>query len=93
VVYMSCYRDSEPVTLLADFVAFMAEFGVVITPDIAITQGEHPHTGLPVFFLHPCKTRETVDLVMQDEEMHKRSEAEVWLESYGRIVGLHRRAR
>ncbi|KAG5359287.1 Ubiquitin-like-conjugating enzyme ATG10 [Yarrowia sp. C11] len=91
VVYMSCYRDSDPVTLLDDFVTFMAELNVSITPDIAITQGEHPHTGLPVFFLHPCKTRETVDILMQDEEMKGKSEAEVWMESYGRVVGLERR--
>lgn len=77
-------------TLLDDFVTFMKGMNVEITPDIAITQGEHPVTGFPVFFLHPCKTRETVDLLMQDGGFEGKSEAEVWLEVYGRLVGLRR---
>ncbi|KAG5356000.1 Ubiquitin-like-conjugating enzyme ATG10 [Yarrowia sp. B02] len=85
VVYMACYRDSEPVTLLDEFVAFMGQLNVSITPDIGITQAEHPETGLPVFFLHPCKTREMLDLLQEglDGEM-----AELWMETYGRLVGL-----
>ena len=81
-------------TLLDEFVTFMKDqMDVLISPDIAITQGEHPVSGLPVFFLHPCKTRETMDMLMQEGGMGELSEAEVWLERYGRIVGLRRELR
>lgn len=84
VVYMACYTDSEPVTLLDEFFRFMKSLQVDITPDIGITQGEHPLTGLPVFFLHPCRTNEVVGVLQEVKE----DKAEIWMDVYGRMVGL-----
>lgn len=88
VVYIACYRHNQLVTLLDEFISVMEELQVVLTPDVGITQGEHPLFGYPVFFVHPCKTPETVSLLLQDEQIGTNSYAQVWLDTYGRIVGL-----
>lgn len=34
----------------------------------AITQGEHPQTGLPCFYLHPCETSAALRDVLSDTQ-------------------------
>lgn len=45
----------------------------------AISEREHPITGLPVLFIHPCRTKEFITPLIQDgfDFMH------IWMARYG----------
>lgn len=60
-----------------------------LPPVPSISQGEHPVTGLPVFYLHPCNTQSFLQLI--DTFQQTKTHAEqlyIWLQTFGSIVSL-----
>lgn len=79
VLYFSVYNDDyTPVTALEAVVDIIGA-----REDVRkfISHCEHPVTGLPCFFLHPCNTKAMLDSLGQDKYI-------LWLAGVGRSVGL-----
>jgi hypothetical protein len=60
-----------------------------------ISQVEHPTTGLPCWYFHPCESEKAVNEFMQQEEMAQWGEAthlgrwmEIWLMIVGSILNV-----
>lgn len=49
----------------------------------SISQAEHPGTGLPAFYIHPCNTGQLLD------HLDTGSGLVLWLKWFGQRVGLH----
>lgn len=57
----------------------------------SISQGEHPLTGMPTFYLHPCNTRSFLQLIDSLQENKSWVPAEklyIWLQTFGSVVSL-----
>jgi hypothetical protein len=57
-----------------------------------ISHGEHPTTGLPCWYFHPCESEQAVNEFMQEEEKELAQWGEAarlgrWLEIWLMIVG------
>lgn len=53
----------------------------------AISQGEHPVSGLPAFFLHPCRTEDWLSMITSEMENSTQLYT-LWFDSFGPFVGL-----
>ncbi|VVT53803.1 uncharacterized protein SAPINGB_P003757 [Magnusiomyces paraingens] len=51
----------------------------------ALSQGIHPYTGLPVFFLHPCATQDLLKIIESPDPVLTMYR---WLQTFGRVVSL-----
>ena len=51
-----------------------------------ISHGEHPTTGLPCWYFHPCESEKAVNEFMQEEDTEAGSLGR-WLEIWLMIVG------
>lgn len=49
----------------------------------AVSQGTHPVTGLPAFFVHPCQTEEWMAQVKEAPDVYA-----LWFQTFGQVVGL-----
>lgn len=49
----------------------------------ALSQGMHPVTGLPAFFVHPCKTQDWMRLMGDIPDVYP-----LWFQTFGQVVGL-----
>lgn len=55
----------------------------------SLTQVEHPLFGHPCFYLHPCNTRNFLDMLANDSPtMPLIQVVQLWIHSFGPIVGL-----
>jgi ubiquitin-like-conjugating enzyme ATG10 len=59
----------------------------------ALSMAEHPITGMPVYFVHPCRTQEALAPLLEDSSQKARSEPELeylllWFGVIGASVGL-----
>lgn len=54
----------------------------------AITLTEHPITGVPAYFVHPCRTREAMVPVLEGKMIHPREYVVLWLGTIGASVAL-----
>jgi ubiquitin-like-conjugating enzyme ATG10 len=52
-----------------------------------LSQGEHPTTGQPCWYFHPCESAASVREVMNEVSKRERSEEERWLEAWMMVVG------
>ena len=53
-----------------------------------ISQGINPATGLPGFFLHPCRTEAWMETMGFDTPSNNEAKYVVWLQTFGQVVGL-----
>ena len=56
----------------------------------AISQGEHPSTGIPCFFLHPCETSAALSDILSDDQssMTPFKVLECWFMIVGSVLDL-----
>ncbi|KAF2168828.1 hypothetical protein M409DRAFT_20844 [Zasmidium cellare ATCC 36951] len=54
----------------------------------AITLTEHPITGIPSYFVHPCRTREALEPALQGKTVKPAEYVMLWLGTIGSSVGL-----
>lgn len=55
----------------------------------AITLSEHPITGIPVYFVHPCRTREAMEPALEGKTMKPAEYTMLWLGTIGASAGLN----
>tara|TARA_R110002003_G_scaffold97_36_gene8023 strand:- start:21947 stop:22549 length:603 start_codon:yes stop_codon:yes gene_type:complete len=53
-----------------------------------ITVTDHPVTGRPAFFIHPCRTTEVMTVIVGKEEVTAEEYLMIWIGALGRCVGL-----
>ncbi|KAF2435086.1 hypothetical protein EJ08DRAFT_389142 [Tothia fuscella] len=54
-----------------------------------ISTGDHPITGIPTFFIHPCQTAEALQRVAAGRSVQVEEYMFLWLGIVGGCVGLH----
>ena len=52
-----------------------------------LSQGEHPTTGVPCWYLHPCHTEQVVGEIMHEVQTDDTSRDLRWLEAWFMVVG------
>jgi ubiquitin-like-conjugating enzyme ATG10 len=72
-----------------DFKTPMRDVGVMG----ALSMAEHPVTGMPAYFVHPCRTQDALAHLLEDHSQKARSEPELeylllWFGVIGASVGL-----
>ncbi|KAK4499836.1 hypothetical protein PRZ48_008022 [Zasmidium cellare] len=55
----------------------------------AITLTEHPITGIPAYFVHPCRTREALEPALEGRTVKPAEYVALWLGTIGASVGLN----
>ncbi|KAL2355097.1 autophagy-related protein Atg10 [Cryomyces antarcticus] len=75
------YRHLVPETLARDVQSGGVMGGISMT--------DHPVTGLPAFFVHPCKTAEAMEQVRPDRDVKPEEYLLLWLGIVGASAGLH----
>lgn len=55
----------------------------------AITLTEHPITGMPAYFVHPCRTREAMEPALEGMMVKPAEYIMLWLSTIGASVGLN----
>lgn len=55
----------------------------------AVSMTEHPVTGLPTFFVHPCRTQDAMRDVLTDLKADDEKYLVLWLGLVGGAVGLN----
>lgn len=54
----------------------------------ALTLTDHPITGLPVWFVHPCRTSEALEGMVGEREVRAGEYLGLWFGIMGAAVGL-----
>lgn len=95
VLYFNVYRKTQPADVL-DAVTDVDAVVDLLVPEVyrsqlrgalgGLSQGTHPVTGLPAFFLHPCQTERW----MAEVADHNQSQNlyVLWFQTFGQVVGL-----
>lgn len=55
----------------------------------ALSMAEHPVTGLPAYFVHPCRTQEAMRSVTGERTLRSWEYIVAWIGLVGPSVGLH----
>ncbi|GAD93518.1 autophagy-related protein Atg10 [Paecilomyces variotii No. 5] len=55
----------------------------------AISMGDHPETGTPAYFVHPCNTADALTQIAKDKDLDPESYLLLWFGLVGNCVGLH----
>lgn len=79
VLYFSVYDDDS--AAVTTFETVVDVIGANEDVQKFISLCEHPITGLPCFFLHPCNTKQMLGELGQDKYI-------LWLAGVGRTIGL-----
>ncbi|KAK9471881.1 uncharacterized protein V1510DRAFT_403701 [Dipodascopsis tothii] len=83
---------SEPITAVERAVALVGGRHAAAVAAVgvrgAVSQGEHPATGLPAFFVHPCMTAEALAELATAGPIRLDTYLAAWLGIYGSAVGL-----
>lgn len=94
VLYIHLYNDGRYVTELDDIYSQLVpdDYSDMLKQQQvgfqgSLTQGEHPIFGYPVFYIHPCQTREFID-TLRGENCDGTHVLYLWLQTFGRMVGL-----
>ncbi|KAK9462739.1 uncharacterized protein V1516DRAFT_671004 [Lipomyces oligophaga] len=95
VLYFQAIRldeegNSTPITKVSELQdQFLATRATALHGSTVLTQGEHPLTGLPWFFIHPCNTAEIMrDLNFNMTRVSFESYLPLWFGVVGPIVGF-----
>lgn len=63
-----------------------------LLPIPPLSQAEHPATGLPAFYLHPCNTHDFIKneltFLKDQQNADQTFKLYMWLQTFGRTVGL-----
>lgn len=90
VLYFNVYEINETGQL--DLITDVVRIVELLVPEIyksqvssipSISQGIHPVSGLPAFFIHPCKTEEWMKLMGERDNIY-----DLWYQTFGQVVGL-----
>ena len=54
----------------------------------ALSMTDHPATGMPAYFVHPCRTKEAMEPVLGEREVKPEEYVVLWLGTIGASVGL-----
>lgn len=91
VLYFNLYEmDDETGSM--DLITDVNRVVELVVPDVyrsqidsmpAISQGMHPVTGIPAFFVHPCKTEHWMSLMGSQDDIYY-----LWYQTFGQVVGL-----
>ncbi|KAM5465887.1 hypothetical protein MferCBS49748_004785 [Microsporum ferrugineum] len=76
----------------AQFRSELREIGVMGGISITLIENNnknHPITGIPVYFVHPCATGEALKSVGGDKEQTTETYLLLWLGLIGNCVGLN----
>jgi hypothetical protein len=94
VIYFTLY-DHNPHTGNLEAITNVDKVIDLIVPQIyhgqvrgGISQGINPATGLPGFFLHPCRTEAWMKSMGFGTPSNDGAKYVVWLQTFGQVVGL-----
>lgn len=106
VIYFNLYSiatnddDDDDSTQERDLVTDMDTLVDVLVPRTfrgqvarmpAISQGVHPVSGLPAYFVHPCQTESWMRIMMEGDAVVDVDELYcAWFRTFGQVVGLQK---